>query len=167
MMKKKILFVCLGNICRSPAAEGIMKSYIKKNKLEDFVSADSAGTIAYHAGDTPDLRMIEHASKRGYTLDHKARKFDPKKDFENFDYIVTMDNQNFEDVISNDVEGKYKNKVFKMSQFVDKHKIDEIPDPYFLGPKGFENVLTLLENGCSVLLNKIKDDLKLADKDKD
>ncbi|MBZ0200822.1 MAG: low molecular weight phosphotyrosine protein phosphatase, partial [Ignavibacteriaceae bacterium] len=92
---KKILFVCMGNICRSPAAEGVFKALVKQNGLEDFFEVDSAGTIGYHAGEQPDVRMKKHALKRGYNLIHAARKFNPLRDFDYFDYIITMDDENF------------------------------------------------------------------------
>ncbi len=155
MENKKILFVCLGNICRSPAAEGIMKSIVNKKGLNNFISVDSAGTIGYHTGDQPDPRMVSHAAKRGYRLNHKARKFDPDSDFDKFDYIVTMDDSNFNDVSALDKGHKHKNKIFKMVHFAKNHDVDEVPDPYYLGPQGFENVLDVLEDGCSGLLEHI------------
>ncbi len=156
MDNKRILFVCLGNICRSPAAEGIMKALISKNGFKDPVFVDSAGTIAFHTGEKPDLRMIDHAAKRGYELDHHARKFDPGKDFDQFDYIITMDNQNYADIKSFDDKEKYNSKIFKMTDFSNKYNVDEVPDPYYLGPSGFGNVINILEDACVGLLNKIK-----------
>ena len=158
MENKKILFVCLGNICRSPAAEGIMKSLVQKNGNDDQIFIDSAGTIAYHTGESPDPRMVSHAITRGYILDHKARKFNPEKDFQQFDYIVTMDDQNNADIKSLDSNGIYQNKIFKMIDFSKRFQVDEVPDPYYLGPTGFENVLDILEDACNGLLNKIKDE---------
>ena len=84
-MKKRILFVCMGNICRSPAAEGIAKNLLVKRGLNGTIEIDSAGTLDYHAGEPPDSRMIKHASKRGYQLDSRARQFKPNHDFEYFD----------------------------------------------------------------------------------
>jgi len=92
MTKKKILFVCLGNICRSPAAEGIMKKLVEEKDLHNLIEVDSAGTMGYHTGEGADPRMKRHAKNRGYDLTSIARRFDPKKDFLDFDYIVTMDN---------------------------------------------------------------------------
>ena len=152
MIDKKILFVCLGNICRSPAAEGIMKSLVTTNGLEKFITVDSAGTMGYHTGDKPDPRMTGHAAKRGYHLDHRARRFDPKNDFDKFDLIITMDNSNFDDITALDKDGKYINKINKLVQFVKNNNVDEVPDPYYLGDQGFENVLDVLEDGCAGLL---------------
>ena len=159
----KILFVCLGNICRSPSAEGIMRSIIEKNGMQEFITVDSAGTIPYHTGELPDSRMRSHADKRGYNLMHKARMFNPEKDFDFFDYIVVMDEQNFKDIKSLDLKSNYSNKIFKMTQFCKKYDVDEVPDPYYLGPQGFEKVLDVLEDGCSGLFNKVKDEIKLRD----
>ncbi|HUX93999.1 MAG TPA: low molecular weight protein-tyrosine-phosphatase [Ignavibacteriaceae bacterium] len=160
MTKKKILFVCLGNICRSPAAEGIMHGFIKSEGLENQIEVDSAGTMGYHTGEKADPRMRKHASQRGYDLTSLARRFNPEKDFRNFDYIVTMDNQNYEDVISMDRKNEYSSKILKMAQFCKTHKVNEVPDPYYSGSEGFENVLDILEDGCNNLLTKIKDELK-------
>jgi protein-tyrosine phosphatase len=163
MINKKILFVCLGNICRSPAAEGIMRSVIKTEGMEEFITIDSCGTIPYHRGELPDKRMRNHAEKRGYSLTHKSRMFDAEKDFKLFDYIVVMDNHNYEDIMSLDLQGNYKNNIFKMVQFCKLYRVDEVPDPYYLGPQGFEEVLNILEDGCSGLLKKVKDEIRLPD----
>ena len=163
MINKKILFVCLGNICRSPAAEGIMNSIIENNNMEEFIIVDSAGTIPYHRGELPDPRMRSHAKKRGYNLTHKSRLFDPEKDFDFFDYIVVMDDQNYINIKSLDIKGNYRNKIFKMVQFCKHFKVDEVPDPYYLGPQGFEEVLNIIEDGCSGLFIKVKDEIKLPD----
>ncbi len=164
MKKKKVLFVCLGNICRSPSAEAVLKKFIKDENLEDKIEVDSSGTIAYHEGDPSDPRMQKHAARRGYTLDHIARKFNPEKDFAESDYIITMDNKNYSDVIALDVKKRFKNKIFKMSQFSRNIKFDEVPDPYYKGVEGFEEVLDILEDVCKVLLEKIKDDLESENK---
>lgn len=156
MPDKKILFVCLGNICRSPAAEAIMKKYLTDENLQDKIFVDSAGTAGYHIGQTADPRMIKHASARGYTLDHIARKFSAAKDFPEFDYIITMDNQNFEDIKSLDHINKFSNKIFKMADFCRNIKIEEVPDPYYEGAAGFENVLDILEDGCKGIIEKLK-----------
>ncbi len=159
MTKKKILFVCLGNICRSPAAEGIMKKFVAQNNLDNIIEVDSAGTMGYHTGEGADPRMKRHAKNRGYDLTSAARRFDPKKDFPNFDYIVTMDDQNFADINSLDNEKKFHNKIFKMASFCKNHDIAEVPDPYYEGSEGFEYVLDILEDGCGNLLNKIKNEI--------
>ena len=164
MNRKKVLFVCLGNICRSPAAEGIMKSIIKKNNYSEIIEVDSAGTIDYHIGEQPDARMKSSAKKRGYILDSYARKFDPKTDFDYFDYIIPMDNENYYTLLELDHEGKYTDKIHRVIEFSNMPNVDEVPDPYFGGVSGFEIVIDILEDACLGLFNKIKDDIESEDK---
>lgn len=149
-----ILFVCMGNICRSPSAEAVMKSLIEQNNLSDKIACDSAGTISYHVGESPDTRMIQHASKRGYDLNSIARHIQ-RLDLEHFDYILTMDDENYENVIALDPEKKYTYKIFKITKFCKNYKTAEVPDPYYGGPQGFEYVLDLLEDACAGLLEHI------------
>ena len=163
MNKKRILFVCMGNICRSPAAEAIMKKTIEKNNLGDKIEVDSAGTIEYHSGESADSRMIVHAKKRSYEVDSIARQFNMTKDFEQFDYIVTMDNENFEDLKSMDILNKHEHKIFRMVDFCENGTIDEIPDPYYNSASGFEEVLDMLEDATKGLLNRVIDDIKQQD----
>ena len=162
--KKRILFVCMGNICRSPAAEGIAKKFLENRGLDGTIEIDSAGTLDYHTGELPDPRMIKHASKRGYKLDSHARKFNPENDFEYFDYIVTMDDDNYSEITSLDRKNKYKDKVYKMVSFRNKIKADEVPDPYYSGSDGFEQVLDILEDSVEGLLNKVEDDIRRENK---
>lgn len=160
----KVLFVCMGNICRSPAAEGIFKNLINKSKLEDEIKADSAGTVDYHSGELPDKRMRKHAEMRGYILDSRARKFDPKNDFEEFDFILTMDNDNYHTITSLVSSKTYHNKILKMTDFSSDKTLNEVPDPYYGDKDGFENVLDILEDSTKNLLKKIKEDLERRDK---
>lgn len=159
-MNKKILFVCMGNICRSPAAEGIMQKMIEETNLSDFISVDSAGTIGFHEGEPADLRMSKYALSRGYKLTSRSRKFNPSKDFEEFDYIVTMDDDNYEDILAMDLKKKYRNKVHKIAKFFTDHGYTEVPDPYYGSSDGFELVLDLLEEGNKNLLEKIRKDIE-------
>jgi len=156
----------MGNICRSPAAEGIAKALLEKKGLDGTIEIASAGTLDYHEGELPDERMIRHASKRGYKLDSRARQFNSKKDFEYFDYIVTMDDDNFSEITSLDKNNKYNNKVFKMVSFGSKPQVDEVPDPYYTGSDGFEYVLDILEDSIEGLLKKVEDDIRREDKSK-
>ena len=156
----KVLFVCTGNICRSPAAEGLFKKFVRDANLENDISIDSAGTIGYHSGELPDARMRKHASARGYNLDSRARQFNPKKDYEEFDYIITMDDYNYTDLIQLDRKKLYTNKLFKMANFISDKNISEVPDPYYGGAEGFEFVIDILEDGTKNLLTKIKKDLE-------
>ena len=153
-----ILFVCMGNICRSPSGEAVMNALIKRNGFEDKIVCDSAGTIAYHAGEPADARMQRHAVKRGYNLTSIARQINPS-DFERFDYIIAMDKSNYRDILALDSEGKYRNKIFMMMQFASEYKEEEVPDPYYGGDEGFEHVLDLLEDACSGLLKYISNSM--------
>ena len=157
----------MGNICRSPAAEGIANKLLAQKKLNGSIEVDSAGTLDYHEGEPPDPRMIEHAAKRGYHLNSLARQFDPKKDFEYFDYIVTMDDDNYDEITSLDRKNKYKQKVFKMVSFSNKTKVNEVPDPYYNGSQGFEFVLDILEDSVDGLLKKVEDDIRRENKIQD
>ena len=159
----KVLFVCMGNICRSPAAEGIFKKIVKEANLEDNIEVDSAGTLDYHEGELPDARMRKHALKRGYNLDSHARQFNPKKDFDKFDYIVTMDDDNYAEIIRSDYNKIYRNKIYKMTDFSSDKSVKEVPDPYYGGANGFENVLDILEDSIANFLNKIRSDIERND----
>ena len=163
-MKKKILFVCMGNICRSPAAEGIAKKLLEKKGSVGSIEIDSAGTLDYHRGELPDSRMIKHASRRGYILDSRARQFNPNTDFDYFDYIVTMDDKNHSEITSLDTKNRYGQKVYKMVSFGKNIKVDEVPDPYYSGSDGFEYVLDILEDSVEGLLNKVEDDIRRENK---
>ncbi len=150
-----ILFVCMGNICRSPSAEAVMNKIIVDNGLSDKIKCDSAGTIGYHEGEPADSRMKKHAIKRGYNLTSAARQF-RNNDFEDFDYIIVMDRNNYSDIIAQDIQGKYTEKVSMMTSYSNKFNTNEVPDPYYGGPEGFEKVLDLLEDACEGLLNVLR-----------
>lgn len=157
---KRVLFVCLGNICRSPAAEGVLSHLLKQEGLDQQVHVDSAGTGAYHVGEPADGRMRHHASERGYHLTSIARQFQPTTDFEGFDYIVAMDNSNYQDLLDSDTEELFKNKVHKMVDFCTVHNVPGVPDPYYQGADGFELVLDIVEDGCQGLISQLKNDLR-------
>lgn len=154
--KKKILFVCLGNICRSPAAEGIFKSIIEKHgKSNDYI-VDSAGTSGYHIGDLPDKRMRKHGSMRGYDFNSLSRKFSIE-DFLDFDYIITMDDSNYHNVTRLASTLDDRDKVKKMVDYLQKDwPYDHVPDPYYEGADGFELVLDLLEDACDGLYKTLE-----------
>lgn len=159
-MKTRLLFVCMGNICRSPAAEGIMNRLIKDAGLENHVHTDSAGTSAYHDGEPADARMIAHAQERGFELITLSRPFRAPEDFRDFDYILTMDDANFRNILRLDPEGKNHHKVIPMVKYCRIHKVTEVPDPYYRGDDGFRLVLDILEDACGELLNHLKAELK-------
>ncbi len=150
----KVLFVCMGNICRSPAAEGVMKTLIRENNLSDKIFCESAGTSGHHVGDLPDSRMRTHAERRGHNLDSIARQF-VYEDFAKFDYIVTMDHANYRNVLRLDPAGEFKEKVIPMSHLCVRLSITEVPDPYYDGPNGFDEVLDIVQDGCMGLLDRL------------
>lgn len=153
-MSYKLLFVCLGNICRSPSAENIMNHLIQEAGLSDKIICDSAGTSAYHIGSAPDRRMSAAAIEKGIKLIGRARKFQPI-DFERFDLILAMDRENYQELIYYDGEGKYQDKIKMMCSFATKHEDREVPDPYYGGEAGFQYVIDLLFDACEGLLDYI------------
>lgn len=160
-MKKKVLFVCLGNICRSPAAEGVFRHMVREAGLDKDIHVDSCGTGGWHEGDPPDARMVAHAKKRGYDLsDLEARQLVTPEDFLKFDYILTMDNSNLAHVRGQDRTKSYQHKVKPLTSYCKIHTLKEVPDPYYKEEDGFELVLDLLEDACGQLLEQLKKELK-------
>lgn len=154
-MKKKVLFVCWGNICRSPSAEAVFKDLVRKAGKEKEFEIDSAGTIAAHSGERADARMRQHASRRGYSLDSFSRKVKPDFDFDHFDYIIAMDDMNLHDLQRMAKTDEHLLKISKMTDYCEKYQYNEVPDPYYGGAQGFELVLDLLEDACNGLLKHI------------
>ena len=154
-MKHKVLFVCLGNICRSPAAEGIMRHLVVASGLSDSIYTDSAGTYGGHAGELPDVRMRSAASRRGYDLVHRSRRI-TEDDFFGFDTIVVMDDMNYEAVHRLAPSREYADKICRMRDFFTEFPDRTyVPDPYYEGAEGFELVLDMLEDGCRNLLKSL------------
>ena len=152
----RILFVCLGNICRSPAAEIVFRTMIRKAGLEGRVAADSAGTIGVHQGNMPDERMLQSLRDNGYFYDgHRARQI-VSADLESFDMIVTMDESNLRDVRSLDRPQKQQDKIRPMHGFLRKLSSHEIPDPYYGDVSGFQYVIRLLEDASAGLIEELK-----------
>ncbi len=149
----KILFVCMGNICRSPAAEGVLRQKLREAGLDQKVTVDSAGTIDFHIGKLPDSRMRQAAKKRGLILDHHARQVNAE-DLERFDLILVMDRDNLKNVKSLDRNEKFATKIKLFCEFCTQHTETEVPDPYHGGPEGFELVLDLLEDGCAEIVRR-------------
>ena len=157
---KNILFICLGNICRSAAANGIMEQFVAREGLQDKIKIDSAGTYGGHAGELPDSRMRAAAANRGYSLTHRSRKV-REDDFYDFDMLIVMDDSNYENVSRIAPERKYLNKVYRFVEFSRNHPPwSYVPDPYYEGREGFELVLDLLEDGCQTLLDELKAELE-------
>ena len=150
----RLLFVCLGNICRSPAAEGVFLEKLSSQGLEDKVFVDSAGTSGFHEGAKADSRMRQHAEQRGIELVSRSRKFH-KSDFEKFDLILVMDHSNKEDVLLLAESDDHRSKVKLMLEY-GQSDYTEVPDPYYGGAEGFELVLDLLDESCDKLLQSLK-----------
>ncbi|MDH6307205.1 protein-tyrosine phosphatase [Dysgonomonas sp. PFB1-18] len=155
MKNYKVLFVCLGNICRSPAGEGIFKKMVKEQGLDNLITVDSAGTSGYHDGELPDSRMRQHGARRGYKFDSLSRKF-TSRDFDNFDIILAMDDNNYRNIMRLAIDLESEKKVYRMTDFSQRYSHDHVPDPYYSGADGFELVLDLLEDACEGLLDKMK-----------
>jgi protein-tyrosine phosphatase len=155
MDKTKILFVCMGNICRSPSAEAVFTGLLKKEGLVNF-EVDSAGTIAYHAGERADRRMQSHAVIRGYNLTSISRKFNPDSDFDRFDMIIGMDHENIDSLKRMARNQNDLRKIHLMTDFSKEWNYIEVPDPYYGGEEGFELVLDLLEDSCEGLVEELK-----------
>ena len=154
MDKTKILFICLGNICRSPAANAIMQKYIDDAGLTDKFYIDSAGIGPWHVGQLPDKRMRQHGARRGYCIDHIARQFDARHDFDDFDYIVVMDDENYHDICRKAHNEADRRKVIRMADYFTKYKgRTSVPDPYYGDGEDFELALDLIEDGCEGMLD--------------
>ena len=152
----KVLFVCLGNICRSPAADGIMHAIVEQNGVQDFWEIDSAGIGNWHAGQLPDHRMRVHARRRGYELTHHARQV-RVEDFDHFDLIIGVDSSNVSDLRELAPSPEAMAKIQPMSRWFKNiaTRYDHVPDPYYEGAEGFELVLDLLESALQTLYNEL------------
>lgn len=156
MDKTKILFICLGNICRSPAAHAVMQAYVDEAGLGDQFVIDSAGIGPWHVGQLPDRRMRRHGAARGYKIDHIARQFDAARDFAAFDYIVVMDEDNYQDVTRQARDDAERGKVIRMADSFARYRGRmSVPDPYYGGDSDFEQALDLVEDGCRGLLDRL------------
>ncbi|MEE0977986.1 MAG: low molecular weight protein-tyrosine-phosphatase [Muribaculaceae bacterium] len=153
--KISILFVCLGNICRSPAADGVMNALVEHSGDANRFVIDSAGTGNYHIGDLPDQRMRIHGRRRGYEFNHICRQV-RMSDFDNFDLIIPMDASNERNLRMMAPTVEDEQKIIPMATFIDlPSRYDHVPDPYYDGADGFELVLDLLENGCRNLYHSL------------
>lgn len=156
MIKKHLLFVCLGNICRSPAAEAVMNGKLEKMGFGGRIVCDSAGIIGNHSGHSADARMQKHARLRGYELSSISRQVKPDSDFDRFDMIIGMDDQNLKDLNALARSEGDKMKIFRMTDFCTQFKNSQVPDPYYGGFAGFELVLDLLDDACGGLIEQLE-----------
>lgn len=155
--KHTVLFICLGNICRSPAAEGIMKSLVEKEGMSEDFFIDSAAIGSWHIGQLPDSRMRKCGAEHGYRFDSHARQFQ-KSDFQRFDLIVVMDNENYRAITSMASSQADKDKVVRIADYLTHHReYTTVPDPYYGDYSDFELVIELLEDACQGLLDSIKE----------
>ena len=155
----KILFVCMGNICRSPTAEGFFRKVVTEARLSDRIYIESAGTHAFHAGAQPDQRAQAAAARRGVTLDDIRARRIADTDFETFDYIFAMDKDNLRELLERAPEA-HRDKVMLFMDFAGTGRAAEVPDPYYGGASGFELVLDLVEQASQRLLQRIEPRLR-------
>jgi len=152
-LSARVLFVCLGNICRSPTAEAVLRALVAKHGLDHRVEVDSAGTIAYHAGEGADQRMQRAAAERGYPLESISRQV-TAEDFETAHLIVAMDRSNLEDLEALAPDGT-RGKVRLLSEYLPEDAPRDVPDPYWGGASGFDRVIDLIEEACPHILNEL------------
>ena len=148
----KILFVCTGNICRSPTAAGVFAHFVRQAGLEDRITVESAGTHDYHVGSAPDRRSQQHAARRGYDLSALRARQVRRRDFEEFDLVVAMDRGHL-DILRDNCPPQHQGKLRMLINGRD------VPDPYYGGPDGFDEVLDLVEAACLALLSEVREKL--------
>ncbi|MDO8312750.1 MAG: low molecular weight protein-tyrosine-phosphatase [Sideroxyarcus sp.] len=154
-MKVKVLFVCMGNICRSPTAEAVFRHYVEKAGLDDHIQIDSAGTHDYHIGDTPDARAQHAAKQRGYNMSDLRGRQVEAGDFLRFDYVLAMDEANLA-ILEGLRPREAQSHLGLFLEFAEHHDEREVPDPYYGGVHGFERVLDLVEDAAEGLLRHIR-----------
>jgi protein-tyrosine phosphatase len=155
----KVLFVCTGNICRSPTAEGVFRTMVERAGLMDTIAADSAGTHDYHVGDPPDPRAVAHAKRRGYDLSALRARHIQRADFDRFDLVLACDRGHH--TLLRRLTGQGQRA--RLAMFLDyapELGLDDIPDPYYSGPEAFEHVLDIVEQAGSGLLSALKKSLR-------
>lgn len=156
----KVLFVCLGNICRSPTAEGVFRKLVEEQGLSEMIMIDSAGTHAYHIGKSPDPRAQEAASKRGIDLSGLRGRQAVPQDIIQFDYVLAMDEENYENLLDI-APPEVANRVQLLLQYAPGRRERSVPDPYYGGASGFDRVLDMVEEAAAGLLQHIRDQHKL------
>lgn len=153
--KKRILMICMGNICRSPTAEGVLRHLVEQHGLSSLIEVESAGTHGYHVGESPDRRAQQAALKRGYDLSAlRARKV-TREDFEKFDLVLAMDRENLANLLEICPPSE-RLKVRLFLSYAEDADVDEVPDPYYGGPAGFERVLDLVERAAQGVIKVVR-----------
>ena len=157
MLKNKVsvVFVCMGNICRSPTAEGVFRHLIRQQGLDDWITTDSAGTHAYHIGEQPDHRAQQTARSRGIDLSDLHGRMAVANDFNDFDYVLAMDDENYQN-LENICPNGFEKKLSLFLDFSDEYTETQVPDPYYGGAQGFDHVFDLVESASKGLLKDIK-----------
>lgn len=151
----KVLFVCMGNICRSPTAQGVFRKMVVDAGIADIVQVESAGTHAYHVGEPPDARAQQAAKKRGYEVDDLRARQVTADDFRDADLILAMDWENLS-MLQQQCPKAYKHKLQLLMRFAGEHDAATVPDPYYGGPEGFNTVLDYVEDACQGLLDVVR-----------
>ena len=155
-----VLFICMGNICRSPTAEGVFRHKVHAAGLIERVAIDSAGTHNYHPGEPPDARSQHHAKRRGYDLSVLRARVLSEADIERFDWLIVMDDLNYSTVLKR-MADEHHRKLRRLTEFCTVHQTREVPDPYYGERADFERVLDLVEDGCDGLLAQMRSDMAL------
>jgi protein-tyrosine phosphatase len=156
----RVLFVCMGNICRSPTAQGVFEHLVESQGLASLIQIDSAGTHAYHVGEPPDVRATQAAKKRSIDLGSQRARRVSEEDFLEFDYVLAMDRNNYDDLMSL-CPPEHESKLHLFLDFASDLEEDEVPDPYYGGITGFERVLDLIEQASQGLLAEIRQQHRL------
>ena len=158
MKQIKVLFICMGNICRSPTAHGIFQKLVDEEGLTDQILVDSAGTISYHAGEPPDSRSAQTALSHGVDLSDQRSRQVTMADYQVQDYILAMDFDNLRNLQQQCPE-QYQNKLGLLLKYHPDEFLDEVPDPYYGGESGFEQVYEMVDIACQNLLQHLKQQL--------
>ena len=152
---QRVLMICMGNICRSPTAEGVLRHKLRQAGLAELVVVDSAGTHDYHVGAPPDHRAVQHAGRRGYDLTSLRARQVSRADFERFDLILAMDWDNLS-LLEADCPPQHRHKLRRLTEFAARHDTPVVPDPYYGGAQGFERVLDLVEDACDGVIAHLR-----------